>query len=125
MELESLFTTSKVVKFGKHDITIKQISLGDIPLITKLMGKFFEDSKKKTHEKIISLVENDFDQVVKIISKVTNFTEEQVPRLNISAVIFILTEVVKENADFLQNHVAPQLESLKASFPASTSKSKN
>lgn len=129
MELSTIFTTDKVIKIGGRAIIIKQVQLGDIPVVLSFVGKIFEDKKTSLNEKITKLMRDDMESVNKVFGILTDLKEDEIPKLNMAAAITIFVEIVQENADFLHQHVGPEIERLTASLkiksPVGSTKSKS
>jgi uncharacterized protein YjaG (DUF416 family) len=107
--LDSIFAETKKVKYNEAEIEIKQISIGDIPTITKLVKYFTANKKSDLQTKVMSLVEEDFDLALDLFSRLTNISKENAQKLSLDATAFILSSVIKENADFFQRKVVPMV----------------
>lgn len=109
-ELSTIFCTSRKIKIADKEIEIKQIPLGEIPVVMDIVFNIFENvsTKMKTVD-FIKAVRKDFSAVLKLIEVTTNLSKEEIPKINQAAAIHILSEVVEENVDFLLMHVLPAL----------------
>src|SRR5690606_6059821 len=110
--LDSIYSVSKTVKYQDAEIEIKQIYIGDIPYITKLVKLFTDTKKQDVNQKIIKFIEEDFEIASELVSRLTNIPKENFNKVSLDAAIFIIGEIVKENADFLAQKVVPQVTSL-------------
>lgn len=114
MQLDTLFNIENTITIGGHQVKIKQISLGDIPLLTELMSKVFDKEKKKpTKDILMDLIKQDSQKIFSVIASLTDIPAEKVPTLNLTAAVLICSEILKENADFLQQNLAPEMEKMK------------
>lgn len=111
MSLESLFIKSKEIEFKGVKISIKDVCMKDLPLIVPIVASLL-DAKGDTKTKVVSLVSEKYDSVVKIIANLTDNSVEDVERLSLDAVIFIISEVIKDNVIFLKKNVMPLAEKL-------------
>lgn len=126
-ELDSLFSNERKIKIGTEEVAIKSITLGDLPIILKLASKFMDlTSNKKQDIKLVAMkmLTEDFESVLELFEVTTDLPKDKLKKLNMAASIVILSEVVKDNADFFQQHVAPALQSLSGKV-SGTNKSKN
>lgn len=113
MSLSSIFCDSRELKIGDKAIEIKQIQIGDLPKVLTIMEKIIGlvpeiTGAKKSNEKMASLVlsaiTKDFDSILSILGATTSLTDEEIRKLNVAATTLILTEVLKDNIDFLSQH---------------------
>lgn len=115
-ELQSIFSEGKTFKLANKEILIKTISVGDIPVVLTIVNKYLEvaphlKDEKKRKAVIIKAVSEDFDSVLKILEVTTDLSKEDIKKLNLAALASISSEVIKENADFLYQHVIPAFQS--------------
>lgn len=111
MSINDLFSEAKEVELRGVKIKIKQVSLGDLPVVTEVFSKLL-DQKKSIQDNAIHLINKDFPLVLKIIAKLTDLDESALPQLSLDAALFVLTEIAKENASFLASRLKPQIENL-------------
>lgn len=114
-ELESIFAEAKTVKVGKVEVEIKQVSLGDIPLLVELYSSAQVEGKT-LQESLIAFAKNPegLQKLQKAIFALTNIEADKVQKLNMGGLIGIVAAVIKENVDFLQTHVMPQVQAVAA-----------
>lgn len=118
-ELKSIFVDSRKIKIGDKEIEIKGIQIGQIADLVEILGKLFKlnDSKGNKDKIDIALsVAKELPSVLKILSMTTDLDEDTVSKLNLGAATLIFENVVKDNADFFQRHVIPQVKGMMASF---------
>lgn len=112
-QLKTLFCDSREVEFAGSKINVRNIALGDLPVLIEIIAKLFDGKTDLTNEKAIILaVTKDFGSILKIFEITTDLNADQIKKLNTGAATFILGEVVKENASFFQQHVLPRLQGL-------------
>lgn len=121
MDLETIFATGKKVKLADKEVTIKQVALEDVPLLSDLFSKAMGEGSLDA--KLLALAKNDIDLVIEILSKLTDLTKEDIKRLNIAAIVYFVSEIMKENAIFLEQYVTPMVEEV-AKFVGGLTKSK-
>ena len=124
MSLENVFAIGKKHKVGNMEVEIKQVALGDLPLLTEVASKFMGSKGKSTKENIMSLIQKDFHLVKEVFSVMTDINQEDVSKLNLAASIEILTLIVEENKSFLLEALPEAMERLSKSL-SGLSKSKN
>lgn len=126
--LETLFTDSKKITIGEKEIEIRNVCLGDLPVLIKIISKVFElkpNFKNKQHEIAKAVVEH-FDDVLSLFLITTDLKMEDIKKLNVAAATYILGEVISENADFFTKSVVPLLANLTEKIPTTgQSKSKS
>ena len=110
MSLESVFAISKKHIIGNMEVEIKQVSLGDIPLVLEVVSKLMSGKSKNTQENVMSLFQKDFHLVNEVFARLTSISQENVNKLNLAASIEIFTLVVEENKDFLLTTVPAAME---------------
>lgn len=120
MDLSAILSSSKEVEFKGVKIEIKQITLEHLPEIAKVADSFFS-LKGTTQQKIVKFISSDMDGVTTLISNLSNIPKEAVGRISLDALIFIISEIVTENNDFLQKSVAPRLKEMTKSMGGLTS----
>lgn len=113
--LKSIFAESRKFPIAGQEIEIKSLALGDIPVALDLVMKFFDLQKSSKNEKnkneaMLAAVQKDMPSVLKVLEVTTNLKPEDIKRLNLAAATIIIMEVVKENADFLQQNVVPAVQ---------------
>lgn len=124
MELNSLFAGSKFHDFAGKKIEIKQVTLEDLPIVVEMASKFFEKSKASTQEKLMKLIKEDFNSIVKLISKLTDIPADQVNKISLATTVFVVQKILEDNKDFLEQAVAPLLKEAASSL-SGMSKSKS
>lgn len=112
MDLSSLFAIEKTKEICGVPVKIKQVALGDIPMLVEFVSKVMGKDNTPVTQKIISIIQNDFKSIKILFSKLTDISEENVDRLNLEASVLIIREVIEENADFFMKNVAPQIKNL-------------
>lgn len=110
MSLSALFTESKKVEFKGAEIEIFDVSFRDLPLITPIVQKFLT-GQESTKEKILKLIETDSDKIARLITNVTSIKAEEVGKLRVDALVFIVAKIVEHNVDFVKKNI-PELRSL-------------
>lgn len=110
--LSDLFSKDKELKIGETVIKIKTVTLGDIGEVASIASKLMEIAEKfkkdKDHTKmILNFLATDIDSVIKLLKVTTDLKEEVIRNLNPAVSIQILSEVLKENADFFVQYVVP------------------
>lgn len=113
-ELSSIFQTDKKISIGDREITIKTISIGDIPKVIGIVAFF--DSNKSVKDSAIELMTNHFSLVVELFKCTTSLKEDEINSLNPAAAIHIFNNIVMENSDFLVKHVIPQVQAMTKSM---------
>ena len=111
-ELKTIFAEQKEISVGSKIIKINTIKLGDIPIITEiltkvvgLLPKFQKESTQ--NQAILEFLTNDIESVVKFLKVTTDLDDSSIRALNLGAATLITTAVIKENASFFSQHVAP------------------
>ena len=111
-ELKTIFAEQKEISVGSKIIKINTIKLGDIPIITEiltkvvgLLPKFQKESTQ--NQAILEFLTNDIESVVKFLKVTTDLDDSSIRALNLGAATLITTAVIKENASFFAQHVAP------------------
>ena len=111
-ELKTIFAEQKEISVGSKIIKINTIKLGDIPIITEiltkvvgLLPKFQKESTQ--NQAILEFLTNDIESVVKFLKITTDLDDSSIRALNLGAATLITTAVIKENASFFAQHVAP------------------
>ena len=110
MSLSVLFTESKKVKFKGVEIEIFDISFRDLPLITPIVQRFLT-GQESTKEKILKLIESDSDKLARLITNVTSIKAEEVGKLRVDALVFIVAKIIEHNVDFVKKNI-PELRAL-------------
>lgn len=111
--LQALFTNKTEVEYKGVLISINEVTIGDLPLITRLIEKFIT-LKGETQEKIITLIKEDLDQVSNIISSLSSIPKQDVSKLSLDATIFILSKIVLMNISILKKNIPQIVENIKA-----------
>jgi hypothetical protein len=109
MELKSIFATGTAHEFGGQSIFIKQISLDDLPHVSELFSKA-TGKKESTQAKIMSLIASDFPLIKATLVRLTDIKEEDIGKISIATIVFIIAKIVEENATFLTQVVAPMVQ---------------
>lgn len=128
-ELETIFSEGKTVKIGKKDILVKNIALGDMPVLIAIFSKVADLLPKKKGQELnqtaigLAIAQN-FDDFLKLFEVTTDLKAEEIKKLNIAASVQIFAKVLGENMDFLELHVKPVVKDLIAKME-SVSKSKS
>lgn len=112
-QLKTLFCDSREVEFAGAKIQVRNIALGDLPVLIEVISKIFEQKTNLNDKSAIAkAVAKDFDRILKLFEITTDLKIEDIKKMNIGAATFVLGEVIKENADFFQQQVLPRLTSL-------------
>lgn len=111
MSLEALFTKSNTVEFKGVEIVINDVCMDDLPLITKIVGGFIT-GEGDTASKVSKLVSENFPDVKKLISSLTTIKSNEVGKLSLDAVVFIVSKIIEFNIVFLKKSVVPLAQSL-------------
>ena len=131
-ELDSIFNQESELIIGGKTIKINTVGMGDIPAIVGIVTKVYDmmpalQNKDKRNAAIIKFIQNDFESVNILLSVTTDLKKEEIKKLNPAAGALIIAKVIKENASFFAQHVAPILaeaaESAKKEVGTSKSKS--
>lgn len=112
MELKSIFADSTEHELAGRKITIRQISIEDLPLVAELFSKVFEKNKLTMQDKIMQMVRNEFENVKLLIVRLSDIKEDEVSKLNLAAMIFIIQKIIEDNASFLDQVVAPMMQEM-------------
>lgn len=115
-ELEVMFPNNKKIKLtnGK-EVEILKIELGHLPTVLKFVEKYFalEPKQKKNPNdfKVLILQElrTDFDSVIELLECLTSLAKTELKKLDLADATIVVSEVIIENADFLQQTVVPSL----------------
>ena len=111
MSLEALFTKSNIVEFKGVEIVINDVCMDDLPLITKIVTGFIS-GEGDTATKVSKLVSENFPDVKKLISSLTTIKSNDVGKLSLDAVVFIVSKIIEFNIVFLKKSVVPMAQSL-------------
>lgn len=129
-ELNDLFPTEKEIEIGKSKVKIKNIALGDIPVVAEIVGKAMglfsvkgKDELVIKKDELLKFIANDFNSVVNLLTVTTDLEIEVIKKLNIAAASTILISVFKENASFFSQQVAPMIKEATKDLGQSKSKS--
>ena len=129
-ELSDLFPTEKEIEIGKSKVKIKNIALGDIPVVAEMVGKAMglfsikgKDELVIKKDELLKFIANDFNSVVILLSVTTDLEIDVIKKLNIAAASTILISVFKENASFFSQQVAPMIKEATKDLGQSKSKS--
>lgn len=131
-ELESIFNVESELEIGKSKIKINTVGMGDIPSIVGVITKVYDilpalNDPKKRNPAILKFIKDDFESVTSLLLVTTDLTADQIKKLNPAAGALIIAKVIKENASFFAQHVAPILkeaaENAKKEVGSSKSKS--
>lgn len=118
-ELNTIFGTEKKIKIADREISIKTVSLGDLPIVTGIIEKvvsLLPQIKKDQNAAILKFVTTDFDSVIKLLCATTSLSKEEISNLNPAAATLIFSAVIKENSSFLAEHVAPAIKEATKGF---------
>ena len=110
--LETMFTDGKEISFGDRKVLVKNVALGDLPVLLKVLAKIFELMKKEKKDQdmkatITKALSEDFDSIIQIFEITTDLKTDEIKKLNLAATAILLNKIISENADFLQRHVIP------------------
>lgn len=108
MSLESLFTESYDVEYKGTTITIRDISLQEIPIITRVVTAFLTEEGSAA-QKVNSIISKNFTDVTVLISVLTGIKKEDVSRLSIESTIFLLSKIIERNLVFIKKNIVPQI----------------
>lgn len=129
-ELNDLFPTEKEIEIGKSKVKIKNIALGDIPVVAEIVGKAMglfsikgKDELVIKKDELLKFIANDFNSVINLLTVTTDLEIEVIKKLNIAAASTILISVFKENASFFSQQVAPMIKEATKDLGQSKSKS--
>ena len=129
-ELNDLFPTEKEIEIGKSKVKIKNIALGDIPVVAEIVGKAVglfsikgKDELVIKKDELLKFIANDFNSVVNLLSVTTDLEIDVIKKLNIAAASTILISVFKENASFFSQQVAPMIKEATKDLGQNKSKS--
>jgi hypothetical protein len=110
-ELKELFPPKKEIILGENTIEVKSFSIGDLPTVLELVDKFLKKGSFKNEQEIMkvlmSALKDDLEDVLKIIQASTKIKTEDLKQYSVEALVFIIGHVVKVNADFFSQKVAP------------------
>lgn len=120
--LKTIFSTDKEITVGESKVTIKQITLGDIPLITEIVGSVLDEKDIKAA--IFKLLKEKFDDACTLITMLSSITEGEVKKLNLAAAATIISAILQENVTFLDQTLAPEIQKIKT-LAAGLNKSKS
>lgn len=112
MELKTIFSESRPFKIGDDTIQIKTLCVGDIPTAIELVGKYISlfnifGKGELTNQVVIKAIGDNWPGVTALLKITTDIPEDKIMKLRPDALIIIMSEVVKENMDFLQSNVTP------------------
>lgn len=127
-ELTSIFSEPTELKIGEKIIKINTVTMGNIPKVTGVISKILNilpdiQNPKKQTAAILSFVTNDFASFTELLKVTTDLTEKEINDLNIGAGVQILARVIKENASFFAQHVAPAVQEATKDLGLNKSKS--
>lgn len=108
--LTTIFSEGRQIEVGAKKVLIKGIELQHLPLaiaVGSSVIEAFDADKKKLPALITKLMSEDFDKAIALMAACTDLSTEDLKKLNLGAATIILTEIISENADFLQSHVVP------------------
>ncbi len=128
-ELLSIFPPKILVNFGGENVEIKSVELQDIAIVAELGDKLFSKVmaifKMKMTEtdlglaiahELIQLLKNDTTLLIKFLSVTTNVKEETLKKISVEAALFLVTEVIEVNKDFLSQKIMPKAKDLAKLF---------
>lgn len=111
--LQALFTNKTEVEYNGVSISINEVTVGDLPLITKLVEKFLT-LNGSTQEKFMALIKDDLNDVSNAIASLSNIPKDQISKLSIGATIFIISKIVLLNINILKKNIPQIVENIKA-----------
>lgn len=112
MSLEALFTNHEEIEVKDGvKIKIKDVSLSDVPLVTKVIHAFISQDGE-TASRINNLMTNNLRDVVKLISVLTDIPEKDVNKLSLDSTIIIISKIIEKNIVFIKKNIVPTVQSL-------------
>lgn len=113
-ELQSIYADTTTKKIGGTDIVFNIIKVKDVPKAIGIVEKCMDlvNMSGESNINFLKTISKEWDSVSILIEICTNLTKENIENLNIGAAAQIVTEVVKQNRDFLAQHVLPILKPL-------------
>lgn len=122
-ELKQLFPSETKVKLGDKEVVVKTFKVKDISMVADFFERIVEkrkdfekmsDKEKKTAlmPMIIDAIKTDTESVIGLISKSTDIKEEEIGEFGAQALIFLIKHVVKENLEFFQEQMLPEITNL-------------
>lgn len=134
-ELLSIFPPKVIVKFGDKEIEIKSVELQDMSIVATISDKLFSRAiailqMKLTKEEqgiaiakeIIDVLKNDTGLFIDFLSATTTVEKETLKKISIEAGLFLITEVIEVNKDFLYQKVMPMIKDLAKAFDQKSKK---
>lgn len=109
--LQALFTSSHKETFKGVEIEINDIKVGDLPYIVDLVESFVT-TKGDTNSKIATILKSQMENVEILISRVTSIKKEDVSKLSIDALIFIVSKIITSNIVFIKKNILPMAEEI-------------
>lgn len=111
--LQALFTNKTEIEYNGVKISINEVTVGDLPLITKLVEKFLS-LNGSTNEKFLGLIKDDLDDVSTAIASLSNIPKDQINKLSVGATIFIISKIVLLNINILKKNIPQIVENIKS-----------
>lgn len=105
-ELEALFTTTKEVEFNGVKIKIKEPEFQDLPKLLSII-QFLLSSEGDINTQVMTLIREKYDDVISIISTLTEIEKESVAKMSITAIVFITSKIISFNADLIKKNLLP------------------
>jgi len=112
MELKSIFSEGTELKIADKVIKINTITMGDIPVAVEIVSKISDlipelNNDKKKNAAIFKFISTDFNSVISLLKVTTDLSEADIKKLNPAAGALVIAAVIKENASFFAQYVAP------------------
>ena len=122
-ELKTIFVEGREFDLLGSNVTVKTICVGDLPAMLSVVDKVLAllpklKTDKDRNSAILNAIKEDFDAIITLLEITTDLKKETITKLNIAALSILIAEVVKENADFLSQHVVTNLNFLFQSYQA-------
>ena len=119
MSLEKLFTKTHEVKYNGVDIAINDVTLKEAPTIAKIISQITGKEKK---DLATSVGENiaDVKEVVRSLVTVQGkeISKEDIDKISIDAILFIIAKIVKLNISFLKKTIIPMAKEIQEEMKA-------
>lgn len=113
IDLSSLLSGSHTRKYNDVEIEIKEVSLEQLPSISKILVDF-NKKEGSTNDKILSFITNDIDSARKLVVSLTNIPYESINKISLDAILFIVKCIIEVNHSFLEQKLAPIIKEMSA-----------
>lgn len=128
-ELLSIFPPKVVVHFGDKDVEIKSVELQDMAIVGELGDKLFskaiallkmklspDDLGLAIAQELTTILKNDTKLLIDFLAVTTTVEKSTLQKISIEAALFLITEVIEVNKDFLSQKIVPKAKALAALF---------